>query len=48
VKVLPGEEFSNLNNDEKIGYFHFSFDGPMGRVQGQDLIILPPQCDSLT
>jgi len=44
AKVLPGEEFSNLNEEKKIGYFHFAFDGSMGQIRGQDLIILPPQC----
>jgi len=43
VNVVPGEEFSNFNEAKKIGYFHFSFDGPMGRIQGQDQIILPQQ-----
>lgn len=44
AKVASGEEFSNLDEAGKIAYFHFSLDGPMGRVQGQDRIILPPEC----
>ena len=44
AKVLPGEEFSNFNEAKKTAYFHFSFDGPMGQIQGQDLIILPQEC----
>ena len=41
AKILPGEEFSNLDETKKIAYFHFSSEGPMGLVQGQDCIILP-------
>ena len=44
ARMLPGEEFSNLDLSKKIAYFHFSSEGPMGLVQGQDRIILPPQC----
>lgn len=43
AKILPGEEFSNLDETKKIAYFHFSSEGPMGLIQGQDLIILPPE-----
>ncbi|MDY7011325.1 MAG: hypothetical protein SVV80_11335 [Planctomycetota bacterium] len=46
AKVVSGEEFSNLDEVRKIAYFHFSPDGPMGRVQGQDRIILPSDCTS--
>lgn len=46
AKILPGEEFSNLDGTKKIAYFHFSSEGPMGLIQGQDRIILPPQCSN--
>ena len=44
AKVVSGEEFSNLDETHKIAHFHFSLDGPMGRIKGQDRIILPPEC----
>jgi hypothetical protein len=44
AKVLPYLEFSNLDETHKIAYFHFSTQGEMGRVEGQDLIICPPAC----
>jgi hypothetical protein len=42
AKILAGEEFSNLDEAKKIAYFHFSTEGPMGLVQGQDRIMLSP------
>lgn len=44
AKMVPGLEFSNLDGARKIAYFHFALDGPMGRVQGQDVVSLPPEC----
>ncbi len=46
AKILPGEAFSNLDDVKKIAYFHFSSEGTMGLVQGQDRIILPPECSN--
>jgi len=46
AKILPGEAFSNLDDIKRIAYFHFSSEGPMGLVQGQDRIILPPECSN--
>jgi len=43
AKVVPGLEFSNLDQNTKTAYFHFAVDGPMGRVQGQDVVCLPPR-----
>jgi len=45
--MVPGEEFSNINEAEKKAYFHFSAEGPMGRIQGQDTVALPPDCDKI-
>ena len=43
-KMLPNIEFSNLDETRKIAYFHFSVDGDMGRIQGQDVVVFPPAC----
>ena len=43
AKVMPGLEFSNLDEGKKIAYFHFAASYAMGEVKGQDQIILPPQ-----
>ena len=41
AKILPGESFSNLDETKKTAYFHFALQGPMGQVQGQDIVQLP-------
>jgi hypothetical protein len=43
AKVMPGLEFSNLDEGKKIAYFHFAASYAMGEVKGQDQIILPAQ-----
>lgn len=40
--MLPGEKFSNIDEGKKIAYFHFTSDTAIGRIEGQDLVILPP------
>jgi len=47
-KMLPNIEFSNLDESRKIAYFHFSLDGDMGRIQGQDVVVFPPGCTKPT
>jgi len=44
ARMVPGLEFSNLDDVKKIAYFHFAVDGSLGRVQGQDIVHLPPTC----
>jgi hypothetical protein len=41
AKIMPNLEFSNLDDNRKIAYFHFSAAGNSGRVEGQDEVILP-------
>ncbi len=48
AKMLAGEEFSNLDEAKKTAFFHFAAEGPMGRVQGQDIVVLPSDSSKLS
>jgi hypothetical protein len=41
AKMMHTLEFSNLDDNRKIAYFHFSAAGNSGRIEGQDQVILP-------
>jgi len=47
ARMLPGEEFSNIDEGKRTAYFHFAADGPLGRIQGQDLVVLPSGCTNI-
>ena len=40
--MAPGLQFSNLDEATNTAYFHMAVDGAFGRVQGQDIVCLPP------
>lgn len=47
AKMVPGLTFSNLDENKKRAYFHFSTQGLMGMVIGKDIVVLPPDADKI-
>jgi hypothetical protein len=48
AKVPAPSDFSNLDDAKKTAYFHFSTEGSLGKVKGQDRIVLPAVCSKPT
>jgi hypothetical protein len=44
AKVSPPSDFSNLDEGKRTAYFHYTVEGSLGTVKGQDKVILPAGC----
>lgn len=47
AKIMPGLSFSNLDENKKTAFFHFSGQGQMGKTDGKDMIILPKNASQI-
>lgn len=47
ARMTPGQEFSNIDQGEKRAYFHFAGQGPLGVINGQDIVQFPGEATDI-